>query len=70
MAEQQQELGLSDDHAGYIFNKLLEAGSDMTSSTLHGFIRAEVVSLKCRNEHKKISTASSGRVECHTWMKN
>lgn len=43
MARQQKELDLSDDQAGYMSGSLLEAGSDMTSSTLHGFIKAMVL---------------------------
>ncbi|KAL8764749.1 MAG: hypothetical protein Q9194_006865 [Teloschistes cf. exilis] len=40
MARQQEELGFSDDRAAYISGSLLEAGSDTTSNTLYGFIRA------------------------------
>lgn len=43
MAKQQQELGLSDDQAGYLSGTLLEPGSDTTSSTLHGFVKAMIL---------------------------
>lgn len=43
IARQQLQSGLNDDQAGYSSGSLLEAGSDTTSSTLHGFIKAMVL---------------------------
>ncbi|KAK1978635.1 cytochrome P450 [Colletotrichum cereale] len=43
ITESQKELGFSDDLAGYIAGSLLEAGSDTTAATLHGFVQAMLV---------------------------